>query len=109
MLKFWRYAVLPAARFERARHGSYGMNQQEIERRAEFERLGERQVYDNVKQGAIYNDEAKRQAAFRWLGDKEAERRVREQNTLWYTRWTFYAAIIGVTVGVVGVVATLFH
>jgi len=30
--------------------------------RAEFERLGEMQVYDNVKQGAIYNDEAKRQA-----------------------------------------------
>ena len=33
--------------------------------REEFERLGEMQVYDNVKQGAIYNNEAKRQAAFR--------------------------------------------
>ena len=46
--------------------------------REEFERLGEMQVYDNVKQGAIYNDEAKRQAAFRWLGEVAAARRARE-------------------------------
>jgi hypothetical protein len=46
-------------------------------------RLGEQQVYDNVMLGAIYNDERKRQAAFRWLGDKAAERRVWEENTLW--------------------------
>jgi hypothetical protein len=38
------------------------MDKQETEWRAEFEREGERQVYDNVKQGAIYNNERKRQA-----------------------------------------------
>jgi hypothetical protein len=85
------------------------MSKQEIEWRAEFERLGEQQVYDNVKQGAIYNDERKRQAAFRWLGDNAAERRVREADTLWYSRWTFWAAIIGVMVGVVGVLVTVLH
>jgi hypothetical protein len=26
--------------------------------------------FSNVRQGAIYNDEGKRQAAFRWLADK---------------------------------------
>jgi hypothetical protein len=85
------------------------MNQQEKDWRAEFERQGERQVYDNVKQGAIYNNEAKRQAAFRWLGDKAAEQRAREANTLWYTRYTFYAAIIGVLVGIISIAVTLLH
>jgi hypothetical protein len=37
------------------------MSDQENRWRAEFERLGEQQVYDNIKQGAIYNDERKRQ------------------------------------------------
>jgi hypothetical protein len=37
----------------------------ESEWRAEFERLGKMQIYDNVKQDAIYNDEAKRQPAVR--------------------------------------------
>jgi hypothetical protein len=85
------------------------MNEQEVEWRKEFERLGEQVVYDNVKQGAIYNDERKRQAAFRWLGDKTSERTVREKSTLWYARWTFFAAIVGVIIGIVGVLVTLLH
>jgi hypothetical protein len=48
--------------------------EQEAEWRAEFEKLGELLVYDNVKQGAIYNDEAKRQAAFRWLSEQARSR-----------------------------------
>jgi hypothetical protein len=31
----------------------------------EFEALGEQLVFENVRQGASYNDEAKRQAALR--------------------------------------------
>jgi hypothetical protein len=85
------------------------MKQQDAEWQAEFERLGEQQVYDNVKQGAIYNDETKRQAAFRWLGDKAGERTVREEDTLWYARWTFFAAIIGVIVGLCGILAAILH
>ena len=37
--------------------------------RLEFEALGEQVVFENVKQGAIYN-EAKRQAALRWLSER---------------------------------------
>jgi hypothetical protein len=81
----------------------------EIRWREEFERLGEMQVYDNVKQGAIYNDEAKRQAAFRWLGEVAATRRARELRSYNYVRWTFYAAVAAVIVGVVGIVVTMLH
>ncbi len=77
--------------------------------RAEFERLGEFLVYENVKQGAIYNDEAKRQAAFRWLSGEAAARRNREVRTYKYGRWTFFAAVAAVVVGVLGVVVTLLH
>jgi hypothetical protein len=85
------------------------MNDQEAIWRREFERIGEEQVYDNVKQGAIYNDEAKRQAAFRWLGDVARERRAREVQTNNYARWTFFAAVVAVIVGIVGIIATLRH
>jgi hypothetical protein len=81
----------------------------EAEWRAEFECLGEEQVYDNVKQGAIYNDEAKRQAAFRWLGEVARARRVREVQTYNYARWTFFAAVAAVIVGIIGMITTLLH
>jgi hypothetical protein len=83
------------------------MSDKDIQWGAEFERLGEQQVYDNVKQGAIYNDEAKRQAAFRWLGEEARKRREREQNTYWYARWTFYVAIAAAAIGVVGMIVTV--
>ncbi|HUZ31068.1 MAG TPA: hypothetical protein VMV19_03015 [Xanthobacteraceae bacterium] len=54
--------------------------QNEDQWHAEFERLGKLLVYDNVKQGAIYNDERKRQAAFRWLSDQARIRREREKD-----------------------------
>jgi hypothetical protein len=84
--------------------------------RAEFERLGEFLVYENVKQGAIYNDEAKRQAAFRWLSEQAIERREREAQTFKrdtktyeYVRKTYYAAIAAVVVGVIGVAVAFLH
>ena len=43
----------------------------------EFEALGEQSVLTNVKQRAIYN-EAKRQAAFRWLSEQAQLRDRRE-------------------------------
>jgi hypothetical protein len=76
---------------------------------AEFERLGELLVYDNVKQGAIYNDEAKRQAAFRWLSEQAKERRTRQRQTLRVSWWTFWAAITAVSVAIIGVVVALLH
>jgi len=85
------------------------MTEQEAEWRTEFERLGEEQVYDNVKQGAIYNNEVKRQAAFRWLGEQTSARRRREERTYQYVRWTFFAAVAAVVIGIVGVAVTLLH
>ena len=81
----------------------------EEEWRTEFERLGELLVYDSVKQGAIYNDERKRQAAFLWLSEQAKKRRERETQTFGYVRWTYYAAIAAVVVGVIGVAVTLLH
>jgi predicted lysophospholipase L1 biosynthesis ABC-type transport system permease subunit len=65
------------------------------------------QVYDNVKQGAIYNDERKRQAAFRWLGEQAGARRAREERTFRYVRWTFFAAVAAVIVGIAGIAVTM--
>src|SRR5262249_42296286 len=42
--------------------------QKEAAWRVEFEALGEQLVF--VKRGAIYKDEAKRQAALRWLSER---------------------------------------
>ena len=44
--------------------------QREAAWRVEFQALGEQLVFKNVKQGAIYNNEAKRQAALRWLSER---------------------------------------
>ena len=57
--------------------------------RAEFKRIGENQLRDALNSGAGIADEPKRQAAFRWLGDEAAERRLREEKTYHYVRWTF--------------------
>src|SRR6516225_10094408 len=61
--------------------------QREAAWRVEFQALGEQLVFGNVKQGAIYNDEAKRQAALRWLS---------ERDRLAQLAWgAFFAAIAG--------------
>ena len=44
--------------------------QKEAAWRVEFDALGEQLVFKNARQGAIYNDEAKRQAALRWLSER---------------------------------------
>ena len=83
------------------------MNDQENAWRAEFERLGERLVWENTKQGAIYNDERKRQFAFRWLADEEAKRRKREQETFWYVKFTYHAAIWAAALGAIGIIVAI--
>jgi hypothetical protein len=52
----------------------------------EFEALGERSVLKNVKQGATYN-EAKRQAAFRWLSEQAQLRDCREARSAQLDQW----------------------
>ena len=74
--------------------------------RAEFKRIGETQVRDALNS---ITDETKRQAAFRWLGDEAEALRRREEQTHHYVRWTFFAAIAAVIVGLVGVGLTLLQ
>ncbi len=68
-------------------------------RAAEFKRIGETQLRDALNSGGGFTDEPKRQAAFRWLGDEAQARRLREEKTYHYVRWTFFAAIAAVIVG----------
>jgi len=64
--------------------------QKEAAWRLEFEALGEQLVFEKVKQGAIYNDEAKRQAALGWLFE-----RPRLRDRAW---WGLSVAIAGVLI-----------
>jgi hypothetical protein len=68
--------------------------QKEATWRVEFKALGELLVVQNVKRGAIYNDEAKRQAALRWLSDRD-----RTAQLAWLA---FFAAIAGVLISIIG-------
>ena len=74
--------------------------------RAEFKRIGETQVRDALDR---ITDEPKRQAAFRWLDDEAEARRLREEQTHHFVRWTFFAAVAAVIVGLIGVGLTLLH
>ena len=78
---------------------------QEAEWRAEFERFGEELVMRDVINGVL--PEPKRQAAFRWLGNQARARRTREKRTLQVAWWTFLAALGAISVGLLGIAATL--
>jgi len=65
--------------------------------RLEFEALGEQLVFKIAKQGAIYNDEAKRQTALGWLSERTRLRDRRE--------WA--VAIAGVLIGIIGLFVAL--
>jgi hypothetical protein len=53
----------------------------------------------NVKQGAIYNDEAKRQAAFGWLSERARLRDRGEIRTTQLAWWALSVAIAGIGPG----------
>jgi hypothetical protein len=72
--------------------------QKEAAWRVEFEALGEQFVLKNVKQGATYN-EAKRQAAFRWLSER-AERREASADVAWGVLFGSMAAALIAIMGV---------
>jgi len=75
--------------------------QKEAAWRMEFEALGEQSVLKNVKQGATYN-EAKRQAAFRWLSDQAELRDCREARTAQLAWLALFVAIAAVSIGTIG-------
>ena len=74
--------------------------QKEAAWRVEFKALGEQLVFEKVKQGAIYNDEAKRQAALRWLSE-----RARTAQLAW---GAFFVAIAGVLISIIGLLVSVY-
>jgi hypothetical protein len=89
----------------------YWMAEPEVEAawRAEFKRIGETQLNDALNSGIGFTDEPKRQAALRWLGDEAEVQRLREEQTHHYVRWTFFATVAVVIVGLIGVGLALLH
>ena len=77
--------------------------QKEAVWRVEFEALGEQLVLKNVQQGAIYNDEAKRQAALRWLSERD-RRAMRTAQVAWSA---LFVAIAGALIGIIGLLVAI--
>ena len=74
---------------------------------ADFEKAGIHEVQAHIDRNEYVA--AQRLEAFRWLKDIETRRERREAHTLWYVKWTFWAAVVAVLVGIVGAVVTLVH
>ena len=73
--------------------------QKEAAWRVEFEALGEQSVFRNVQRSSIHNDEAKRQAALRWLSERD-----RTAQLGWLA---FFVAIAGVLISIIALVVAL--
>jgi hypothetical protein len=87
-------------------------NQREANWKVEFEATGETALRNDLQLrggvGVGISDESKRQYAFRWLRERERERERREHSMHWYVRWTFWAAVGAVLIGIIGVTVTIF-
>ncbi len=66
--------------------------------RAEFERIHETEAFDDRP---TVLDSA--QAAFRWSGDEAEVRRLQEEHTHHYLRWTFLSTMAVMIIGLIGV------
>jgi len=80
--------------------------EQETAWRTEFEADGERAVLDTICHGPGIYPDPKRLFALRWLREREVERARQEQKMRSYVRWTFWAAVVAVAAGVVGLLVT---
>ena len=67
--------------------------------RAEFERSGVTQIRDALGGGGLADE--KSQAAFRWLGDEAQARRLQQEQTHHYIKWTLLIAIAVVIAGLI--------
>jgi hypothetical protein len=84
-------------------------NTEEEEWRAEFEQDGEGMIRAVIMGlPGSYFQEPKRQFAFKWLREKEKARERREDQIQSYVRWTLYAAVAAVVVGVIGVLTARY-
>jgi hypothetical protein len=77
---------------------------QELEWSKEFEKIGETEIRNdlNFRSGVNVgiNSEPKQQYALKWLRRKEQERADREESTHQYVKWTFWAAVAAVMIGI---------
>jgi len=80
--------------------------QKEAAWRMEFDALGEQSVLKNIKQGATYN-EAKRQAAFRWLSEQAQLRDRRKAQNADLAWLALFVAIATVSIGAIGLLMAL--
>ena len=71
----------------------------EAARRAEFERSGVTQIRDALGGGGLADE--KSQAAFRWLGDEAEARRLQQEQTHHYIKWTLLIAVAVVIAGLI--------
>ena len=69
--------------------------------RAEFERIGATELHDALSSDGGTTDELKSQAALRLLGDQAEARRLQQEHTYHYVRWTFLVAFAAVIAGLI--------
>jgi hypothetical protein len=82
--------------------------QKEAAWRVEFEALGEQLVFKNARRGAIYNDDAKRQAALRWLSERDRLRDRREARTAELAWRALGVAIAGVLISIISLLVAVY-
>ena len=68
---------------------------------AEFKRIHDTEAFDSGLDDPM--------AAFRWSGDEAEARRLQEEHTHHYLRWTFVGAFAAVIVSVIGVGLSFLH
>jgi hypothetical protein len=68
---------------------------------AEFKRIHDTEAFDSGSDDPM--------AAFRWSGDEAEARRLQEEHTHHYLRWTFVGAFAAVIVSVIGVGLSFLH
>jgi hypothetical protein len=71
--------------------------------RQEFKRAGERQLPETLNSGGGL------QLASRWEGDEAEARRLREEQTHHYVRWSFVVAVAAVIAGLITVGVALLR
>ena len=75
--------------------------------RAEFESSGVTQIRDALGGGGLADE--KSQAAFRWLGDEAEARRLQQEQTYHYIKWTFLIAVAVVIAGLIALGLSLLR
>ena len=75
--------------------------------RAEFERSGVTQIRDALGGGGLADE--KSQAAFRWLGDEAEARRLQQEQTYHYVRWTILIGVAAVIAGLIALSLSLLR